>query len=804
MEFKSDIGKPWRYEEDGFTVTRSSVWSPPGCHPVGCSLKLYVDKDGRLDHVEGDENDPVTHGRLCPRCLALKDYIYNPSRVVYPMRRDPADRGKDKWERTTWDEALALIKKNYEEITGKFGKESMVVFQGTGRNGMLTANFIMTIFKTPNVVYTQSGYACYQPRSFTAQFVAGTFYPEVDTGCGLVGGMDNPEYVLPEVVVMWGKDPLQSNPDGFFGHSVIDLMKRGTKLIVVDPRVNWLSTRALVHLRVRPGTDAAMAMCWANVIISEKLYDEEFVDRWCYGFDEFAQRIADMTPERAAEICEVEAEDILRAVRAYASAKPAAIAWGLAFDQNWNGAQAAHGVVACIALTGNLDVPGGNVVGQINTTMSLKKKDGEEADDEVELDEEGQDGAQTGGLSKGTKAAKMGWYAMDEETRNKCIGADKYPFFTRSSGPNADCMLDALETDQPYPLRMAWIQSSNFLAPTNSAETDRWHDALVKSIKFAFGTDCFITPTIQACCDVFLPLATVAEQDCINQTHYGSATMNWGASSKAINVGEAHSDQEIEVLLAKTIGHGAEKFFDTAIDWFEAVRLHGERTFEEMRVAVKTCEHKYYRKYEKGMLRPDGQVGFNTPSGRVELWSSMYIQAGENPLPYYKEPPYSPKARPDLVEEYPFILTTGARRIEFFHSEHRQIPRLRELNPDPLLEINPDDARELGLTDSQWVSIENLFGEAKLKAKISPIVRRGTVMAQHGWWFPERDPEEPSLFDVWQSNVNTLIPVHHNNPMGYTAPYKSMNCKVTPLSESYDTDMSVVWEKFGKLVSTNE
>ena len=90
----NDLGKPWRYEEDGLTVTRTCPWSPPGCHPVGCGLKLYVNDEGRLVKVEGDENHPVTQGRLCPRCIALKDYVYNPARILVPLKRDRADRGR--------------------------------------------------------------------------------------------------------------------------------------------------------------------------------------------------------------------------------------------------------------------------------------------------------------------------------------------------------------------------------------------------------------------------------------------------------------------------------------------------------------------------------------------------------------------------------------------------------------------------------------------------------------------------------------------------------------------------------------
>ncbi|MDR2108967.1 MAG: hypothetical protein LBP28_05880, partial [Coriobacteriales bacterium] len=131
---------------------------------------------------------------------------------------------------------------------------------------------------------------------------------------------------------------------------------------------------------------------------------------------------------------------------------------------------------------------------------------------------------------------------------------------------------------------------------------------------------------------------------------------------------------------------------------------------------------------------------------------------------------------------------------------HRQIPRLRELNPDPLLEINPDDAREIGVTNGQWVEIANEFGKAKFKAKVSPIVRSGVVHAQHGWWFPEQEGEAPNLFGVWQSNCNDLVPNHYNSKLGYGAPHKCMSCSVAPLEENLDTDMDYVWEKFGRLV----
>ena len=226
MEFKNDLGKPWKYEDGDFTVVRTSMWSPPGCHPVGCGLKLYVDAEGRLDHVEGDENNPITKGRLCARCIALKDYVYNPSRVIYPMKRDPKDRGQhDKWERITWDEAYALIKEKRDYFRDTYGPESMAVFSGTGRSGgILVADMAQAVLGTPNACYTQSGYACYQPRSMSCSHVLGAYYPEMDYAGGLEGTYDNPVYRVPEVIVMWGKMALASNGDGLWGHAVIDLM----------------------------------------------------------------------------------------------------------------------------------------------------------------------------------------------------------------------------------------------------------------------------------------------------------------------------------------------------------------------------------------------------------------------------------------------------------------------------------------------------------------------------------------------------------------------------------------------------
>ena len=263
----NDIGKPWRYEDGDYTVTRTCPWSPPGCHPVGCGLKLYVNEDGRLEHVEGDENHPVTQGRLCPRCITLKDYVYSPARILTPMKRDRSQRGNaDAWEECSWDEAFAIIKENYERIVDQYGPESIIGMSGTGREGGTMSLYPTMVFGTPNYCYMQSGYACYTPRLAAAAYITGSTYSEWDYAGALPDRWDDERYTLTEVLVMWGKAPLESNPDGFFGHAVIDLMKRGTRIICIDPRVTWLGCReGNWTIQIKPQTDTCLALGLINI-----------------------------------------------------------------------------------------------------------------------------------------------------------------------------------------------------------------------------------------------------------------------------------------------------------------------------------------------------------------------------------------------------------------------------------------------------------------------------------------------------------------------------------------------------------
>ncbi len=245
-----------------------------------------------------------------------------------------------------------------------------------------------------------------------------------------------------------------------------------------------------------------------------------------------------------------------------------------------------------------------------------------------------------------------------------------------------------------------------------------------------------MTPSTQSTCDLMLPLTTVAERDGIVFTHYSSLPVTYGVMTPAIKrVGETKSDMELGFELGNRLQPDFWSQYDSFTDFVEKFRLLGKMSLEEAREKVCIQRGHVYRKYEKGLLRGDGGLGFNTPSGRVELWSTMFQRFGDDPLPYYEEPQYSPISTPELLEDFPFVLTTGARRYEYFHSEGKQIPYLRELHPEPTFDINPVDADALGIVDNDMCVLKNQFGVCELRANVSPIVKPGVVQADHGWWY---------------------------------------------------------------------
>ena len=739
--------KDWQYQEGDLTVTRTCQWSAPGCHQ-GCSVLFYTDKDGKLVKIEGDPNSAVTDGRLCMRCLAMVEAVYHPDRIIHPMKRAKEDRGFDKWEQITMDEAYDLVIEMVNDTTEKYGAKSICTGAGTGRNATWQSNVLgHGGFGTPNDnAGLLAGNCCYTPRMQAMNALFGsTFIAD----CGQLNEkrFDEPEYRRPDLFIIWGNNPVRANADGFYGHWIIDCMRRGSELFVVDPQVTWLSAHAKMFLQVRPGSDAALALAICNVMIEEDLYDHEFVECWCYGFDEFKERVKEYTPAMAAELCWVSEEKIYEAARLIANAGVTTLQWGVAVDQTKWANGTSQAIASVQILTGNIDNPGGFVAIDFGYVQSdIRENVSKQLGPEVRKDRLGDDG---------------NWGALN------AIGKGGH------AGPEA--ILHAAETGEPYPVKMLFLCSTT--AFTNMAGQARRVYDVYKEMDHVVVCDLFMTPTAMACADLFIPMAMSCERDGVRGWYTPLRSI-----VKVTQTGEAIGDEQMMLELGKRMNPDL-FYWDDVPEMLEfctnnMATVPIEVSLEELREKVIIYPKFEYNKFRTGKLRFDGELGFNTISGRVELFCNMYNNVGMDPLPYHKEPPESPYSTPELFEQYPLVLTTGRRSWEFFHSEHRQLKSMREFHPDPIFEINPADAEQAGIKEGDWAVLENSHGSCKLRAHLTDTMLKGVVSAEHGWWFPEKDPEEPSLFGLWESNINCLTVQGDFGPSGYGSSYKTQLCKV--------------------------
>ncbi|HJN85757.1 MAG: molybdopterin-dependent oxidoreductase [Dehalococcoidia bacterium] len=736
-----------RREPPGENIVRSVTWSAgPGCHG-GCGVLLDVG-NGRLEGIEGDPEHPYNRGSLCPRALTMQEYTYHPDRLLHPLRR-VGKRGEDRWERVSWDEVFDELERRMAAVKERHGPESMAFIQGTGRDVGAWLLMLAYSYGSPNWLQGGlTGNSCYHPRLGAMKVVQGD-YAVPDCGQFLPGRYDDPDFRLPEVIVCWGYNPPATCTDGFYGNWIVDCMKRGTKVIVIDPYYTWTASRAEHWLQIRPGTDGALALGFLHVIIEEGLYDKEFVERWCSGFDKLRQRALEYPPSRVSEITWVPEEQIKAAARLFAAAKPASIQWGVPIDMCPEGFGVAMGVIDLWAITGNIEVPGGMAFAKPAFGVWP-----------YPMDQESVRGF-TGNV-------------MDPEVFfEKRVGTKEYPI-TRNFHwrAHSDVLIDQIFSAEPYPIKAAWIAGNNFLV--DGANPKRLLEAFNR-LDLIVVVDLFMTPTAAALADFVLPAATFAEKEGVRAWW---APLN--AINKAISVAECKPDSEICFELARRFNPSLP--WKSMRDFWESLLKPAGVTFEELSREQfmwpdKADKSLPYHRYTKGELRADGNPGFNTPSGKVELYSSLMEQWGHDPLPVFVEPAMSPYSAPELAEEYPLILTTGGRTIAFFHSEHRQIRSLRQIHPYPEVMVHPGTAGPLGIQDGDWVWVENHLGRCKRKVSVTNLIHPRVVAASHGWWFPEKGADE--WFGVWDANLNLLIPHNTQSSHGFGGgQYKALLCKL--------------------------
>jgi len=314
------------------------------CHG-GCGVLVYV-KDGKVAKIAGDPNCPINHGTLCSKGIGSLQLVYHPDRLTHPVRRI-GPKGSGKWRQISWDEALDTIAEKILDYKESFGAESIVMGYGTGRENEAAIYRFANLLGTPNVL--TAGHFCYGPRIATTIITCGS-NPIVD--------YEN----QPKCIMVWGNNLVISNPDCYKGEPFSQALDAGAKLIAVDPRRTRIAARADVWLPLRPGSDTALALGMLNVIISEGLYDRDFVDNHVHGWKPFVERVNEYPLSRVEQLTWVPEEKIREAAVLFATTKPAAIQWGVAIEQQVNCADNNRSLLALMGITGNIDTRGGQVL----------------------------------------------------------------------------------------------------------------------------------------------------------------------------------------------------------------------------------------------------------------------------------------------------------------------------------------------------------------------------------------------------------------------------------------------------------
>ena len=665
---------------------------------ASCGMDVTV-QDGKVTKIKGDKTHPLSKGYLCVKGMSSIDVMMAPQRVIYPQKR-VGERGSGRWERVSWDEALDDIALRLKEIIAKHGARAVAV-QALVPKEYFAYDLFCDVIGSPTF-FKHNSHQCLTPQLLSDVLTFGNLvtYPgftEVDAA---------------DVLLLWGVNLPQTS--GARQKRVKDATKRGARTIIVDPRPTQAAREADLWLRIRPGTDAALAFAIINWMIANGCYDKEFVREWTVGFEALAERAAAYTPERVAEITWIPADDIRRAAEMFGTSPAAAMYTYIGSRLGGNSISTLRLLGFLVALTGRIDQPGSNCF-LLPTAVRMP----------------GCYGAVKGsGLKKDL---------------GQQLSADRFPLF---SGPEAICsayphprqVMDAIVTGKPYPVRALWTNSNPMVSLEDSYAT---RDALM-TLDLLIVSEMFESPTAHLA-DYILPITMHLESDAINEC----AGPNFIACrTRAVEPrGEAREEAEPVLELLQRMGYADElpvSSYRELLDFrLEPLGLDFDE-FREKRIVVRQHEPV---KYRTGKLRPDGRPGFNTPSGKIEFASSVLPKYGYDPLPEFREPPYSPYRTPDIAAGYPFVTITGTRSVEYYSTLGIEVPSLLKRRPWPVVEMAPEAAAKLGLSKKEWVFIESPSTDKRIVRRVALLKGMDPrVINIEGLWFmPGMDPVEGTL-----------------------------------------------------------
>jgi anaerobic selenocysteine-containing dehydrogenase len=644
------------------------------CSPgPNCGVTCYV-KDGEIIKIEGMADHPISHGLLCTKGLAGRQYVYREDRILTPLRRVGA-RGEGKFQPITWEEAWTEITARLNQIKGTYGPSSVAFY--SGYNKWYRPFLQRLCYSFGSVNYGTESCSC-----FTSTIMSW----RVATGQSFAG----PDLKHAGLFLGWcynGYDSSYLMPQG-----VARNRARGMKVIIIDPRItSAVEKQCDLHLRINPGTDCALALCLGRELIQNGWVDEAYIRENVFGYEEYRSYVMDFTPERVEQITDVPAAQIRLAARMIHENGPLAINQsGAALVHHTNGMQTHRAVMALSALTGSYDRPGGMIPAPLTYAHSMA------------------------GFETRSEEFPFEQYPKDQP---RPVGAQRFPLWDRLVGEmQGNDLARQIKEGTPYPVRALWAHGMNY----RMFNGDRELEQALKSLDFFVDIDLFLTDTAKLA-DLVLPCCTSFERSEFKV--YGGGYAQW-TQQVITPLGESRRDDEICCELARRLNldddllkAGPEACIrhmlrDTPID-VDALKAHPQSP--QKIVDLKKI--------------PVGQHPFCTPSGKFELWSNTIAEIpGLDPLPTYRDS--LDRADP---AQFPLCLVSGARLPNALHSRLHDVPWVRALRPQPMADINDRDAESLGIKSGDPIRLETSAGAITVLANPTLRVKQGTVFFYHGY-----------------------------------------------------------------------
>jgi cysteine desulfurase NifS len=658
------------------------------------------------------------------------------------MRRK-GKKGTYEFERISWDDAYDIIVDKLKTIKSEHGPEANAVYTGRGSFeqamcdifqpkgvAVSSASSVLFPFGSPNSMGV--GALCYVSFAMIA--------PHVTMGGMLINMFSDIEHA--ELVVVWGANPATDCPPLDFKR-IIKASERGTQVVVIDPRRTMTAKISGAEwIPIRSGTDGALALGMCNVLIKEEIYDDAFIRDWTQGFDEFSQYIQHFSPEIVEDITGVPAETIRSLARRIAKAHGASPVMYSGLEYSDSGVQSIRATLVLWSLSGQLDVPGGRCFTMRENHFPVNR-DGHIANPDI----------------------------------RKTLGRDRFPVYNLYRSESHPIALpDAVVYGKPYPIRSLIIQGASII--TSWPQPGVWRKTL-SALDFLVCIDRQLTADA-AYADIVLPGTTMYEIE--SYMTYGPI---FRLREKVIDpVGESRNDFFIMAELAGRLGYG--HLYPQNEEELLCHVLKGSGfTMEEIITSGGTVQSSavmmQYKKWEKGLLRTDGEPGFNTPTGKFEIASTILEEYGYDALPVYTEPKEGPFSQPETAKKFPLVFNSGSRVTTDFRSQHHGIPGLYNGRPEPTVTINAEDAEQRGIKDGDKVHITTKRGHVVMRALVTNDIIRGTIDANMGGG----GPVGPK---AWQEcNINELTDLDINDQISGFPVYKALLSDIAPVSEQQET-----------------